>query len=315
MQNRFLRTLLLLSTVGLFAAGCEAPTDLPVDYGRTSYGATANADLSTYYYPHRAGVTYVYSNKLISGPTFNQTTTVGSNDTVKTLGFQGFYQNDSVFAVSITYQTASAFAGRSVSTLRYLPASSSFAGAYINGTTTLQGETTTNSLSTRAVSTDSTTAPAYGRMRSLASDLAGSGSAVWQCDTIFYTSDANHVALLAKSASGSFVHSKDLFRADVAVMAGNEWSYSSWQTDTKLKVVSENTSLTVGSTNLSTIHCKVENSSLAVGSSSEKYFSPGYGQVKQVETFWTTTDGVSRTRNIIIREEIVVIDLDEIATL
>jgi hypothetical protein len=315
MQNRFLRTLLLLLTTGIFAAGCEAPTDLPVDSGRHSYGATANSDLSTYYYPHRAGVIFVYSNKLVSGPTHNQTTVVGSNDTVRTLGFQGFLANDSVFAISITYQVASDLAGRNVSPLRYLPTSSSFAGAYISGTASLQGETTTTSLSTRAVSTDSATAPAFGRMRALASDLAGSGTAVWQTDTVYYTSDAYHVALLAKTASGSFVLSKDLFRADVAVTAGNEWSYSTWQTATKLKVVSENTSLTVGSTSMNAIHCKFENPNLTVASTSEKYFAPGYGQVKQIETFWTTADGVSRTRHIVIREEIVVIDLDEIATL
>ncbi len=315
MQNRFLLTLLLLVSTGIFAAGCESPTDLPVDAGRASYGATANSDLSTYYYPHRAGVTYVYSNKLVSGPTANQTTTYGSNDTVRTLGFQGFHQGDSVFAASITYQTASALAGHATIALRYLPTSSTFQGAYINGSQSLQGESTTQSLATRAVSTDSTTAPAHGRMRALASDLAGSGSTVWQTDTIYYTSDAYHVALLAKTAGGSFIVSKDLFRSDVAVLAGNEWSYSTWQSATKLKVVSENVSLTVGSTNLNAIHCKVENADLAVGSTSEKFFAPGYGQVKQIETFWTTTDGVSRVRHIHIREGVVVLDLDEITSM
>jgi hypothetical protein len=315
MQNRLLLTLLLLLTTGIFAAGCESPTDLPVESGRASYGATANSNLSTYYYPHRAGVVYVYSNKLISGPTHSQTTTVGSNDTVRTLGFQGFHQSDSVFAISITYQTASALAGRTVTPLRYLPASSSFAGAYINGTSTIQGEITTNSLATRAVSSDSTTAPAHGRMRALASDLAGSGSAIWQTDTVYYTSDAYHVALLAKTAGGSFVASKDLFRDDVAVLAGNEWSYSTWQSATKLKVVSENAALTVGSTNMSAIHCKIENADLAVGSTSEKFFAPGYGQVKQVETFWTTTDGVSRVKHTHVREGVVVLDLDEITSM
>jgi hypothetical protein len=48
---------------------------------------------------------------------------------------------------------------------------------------------------------------------------------------------------------------------------------------------------------------------------SEKFYAPGYGQVKQVETFYTTTDGVARTKQVFVREGVVVLDLDEIATL
>jgi hypothetical protein len=315
MQIRSLRTLLLLITLGIFAAGCEAPTDLPVDSGRASHGVVANSDLSQYFYPHRAGVAYVYSNKLTTYAGATPSTVTGSNDTVRTLGFQGFAQSDSVFAISITYQTAQSLAGRGVNPLRYLPSSSSFGGAYINGINPVQGEATTYSLATRATSTDSTTAPVYGRMRSLASDLAGSGTSVWQTDTIYFTSSSSHIALFAKSATGSFIRSKDLFRADVPVLAGNEWSLSTWQTATKHKVVSENEPLTVGSTNLYTIHTRVDNTNLNAGSMSEKFYAPGYGQVKQVETFYTTTDGVARTKQVFVREGVVVLDLDEIATL
>jgi hypothetical protein len=308
-----LLTSALLITIGFFAVGCEAPTDLPVDSERPSFGAIASSNLGSYYYPHRAGVVYVYSNKLVTFNGSNPSTVNGNNDTVRTLGFQGFDQNDSIFAISITYQTAAVFAGRAVIGLRYLPTSSSFGGAYINGNTYLQGETVTTSLATRATSTDSTTAPSYGRMRAQASDLAGVGTAVWQTDTIYFASNASHVALFAKTANGTFIRSKDLFREDVAVMAGNEWAYSTWQSATKFKVINENEMTVVGSTTLSTIHAKIENPNLATGSTSEKFFAPGYGQVRQVETFWTTLDGSGRVKQILVREGVVVIDLDEIA--
>src|SRR5687768_685091 len=117
MQNRFLRTLLLLTSISLSAVGCESPTDLPVDSARPSFGTLANSDLSTYYYPHREGLTYVYSNKITTTTANGSTTATGNNDTVRTLGFKGFVGNDSVFAVSITYQVAQRYAGRSVMSL------------------------------------------------------------------------------------------------------------------------------------------------------------------------------------------------------
>jgi hypothetical protein len=314
MQIRFLRTLLLLAVVGL--ASCEAPTSLPVGSNDPSFGALASSDISTYYYPHHAGVTYVYSNKLT---TRNGSTTIsevtGDNDSVRTLGFQGFCQNDSVFAISIKYKVATQLAGRGIQPLRYLPASSSLGGSYINGETAFAGEATTYSLSTRAVSTDSTTAPSYGRLRSFASDLAGSGSDEWQVDIVYFSSNSEHVALYEKTASGTFQRTKDLFRSDVTIQANAEWSYSTWQTGTKIKVISENTPITVGSTNLNAIHASFGNSALNAGSSSERYFASHYGPVRQVETWWTTSDGISRTQNTLVRDAVVILDPDEITSM
>ncbi|HET6511429.1 MAG TPA: hypothetical protein VFH43_04510 [Candidatus Kapabacteria bacterium] len=255
---------------------------------------------------------YVYSNTLVRTTGSGQTTTVGSNDTVRTLGFRGFAGNDSIFAVSIKYQVSTGLAGRIVSALRYLPATPTFGGAYIDGTSTHQGEVNTASLYTRATSTDSITAPTYGRMRSLASDLAGVGSVVWQTDTIYYTSSSDHVAFYAKNAQGNFVHSKDLFRVDIPVSNGYEWEYSAWQTNTMHHVLNDNRSINVNGTTYSAVHTSIQNSDLSVGSTSQKYFASGYGPMRQVESWWTTTDGVTRVTNTLTREGIVVIDWDEI---
>jgi hypothetical protein len=312
MKNRFFNLLLLLSVIGFGAAGCESPYDMPVASSDRSYGLLASNDLGTYFYSHRAGVTYVYSNVLRTEDNGSITVTQGLNDTVRTLGHAGFTSSgDSVFAYSVKYRVVSDLAGRGVHGLRYLPAAGSFGGAYIDASSSFTGERSTLSLSTRAVSIDSSTAPCYGRMRSFASDLQGNATSVWQTDTVYFTSSSNHVALWEKTASGSFVRSKDIFRSDVTVQNNAEWDYSTWQTSTKIKVLSDNAPITIAGTNYGAIMTSVTNSNLNLESTQQKYFAPGRALARQVDSWFVTTNGTNRIKKTIIREDIVVIDPDE----
>lgn len=315
MSIRFLKLLLLLTTIGFGVVGCEAPTDLPVQSGNSSYGLVQN--VGNYFYPTNPGVLLVVSNKLrLEAPDGQITNITGGNDSVRTLGLLGnTSQGQPVFGVSYKYRVSSSMAGYDVEPLRYLPEIGSFGGAYINSTSYFSGERTTASLYTRAVSTDSLTAPCYGRIRSLASDLVGTGSTIWQTDTVYFTTTPNHVALWTKSITPTglvtFVKSKDLFRPDVPVTTGAQWSYSVWQPSTMIKVINENAPVTVGAGTFNTLHTEITNNQdLDMEHATQKFFAPATGLVKQIDTWWTTTNGTARTKNI-LTTEVVVVDPDE----
>lgn len=310
------RYLLLLTSASIMTwIGCQSPTDYPVSAGRTAYGVVGSSTASDYFYPHHKGYAYVYTNKLLTytnGPENAPTEVQGANDTLRTLGHVGTSpDNDSLFAVSVTYRVQSGHTGRNSYALRYFGTQHTTGGAFIDGSTTYQGERLLETPPTRAVSCDSVHGAVYGRIRTMTDDFTSS-SGTWQVDTIYFSASGNGVKVWEKNGS-TYTHNRTIFNSGVTIQNNAEWSYSAWNNSTKFKVLDADASVTTTAGTYASVKIGVETASLLMPVEEHKFFGYSRGLIKQVNSWWTTSNGTSRVKQTSIREVgVVVIDINEV---
>lgn len=310
-----MRRLYLLLFLALAVSACAVDsTTAPFGVSDLVRGTVSGSSMEDFFYSHHRGTTYIYSNKLntyLYGADNDPISINGPSDTITTLGYQGQNGNgDSVFAICAKYEVLSSYSAQAQATLAYIPASGGFAGAFVTAPTTLTGEVFPTNISTPAVSNDMVVTGAGGRLRQLTDDFGSNATKVWQADTIYFTAHQNSVRILQKSG-GSYSTLRNVFVSNAST--GDHWLFNVADSITSDSVLADNTSVTVpAGTYASSVKLGVSTSALSLPMSEEKYFGLRVGPIKQVDSWWTTGDGIARLKHVLIRELTqVVIDKEE----
>jgi hypothetical protein len=301
-----IKHLLFLSLVAIVS--CKSPIEAPIvtSLHRMGSGGGASVSAADYWYPHQRGLRITYSN---TDTLFNAnnsfTVTHGSNDTLRSLGYLGFSPTgDSLFAVVVTYEVVSGYAGRGVMTLKYLPGSS---GAFIDGTSSLSGEVTTSVPTARGVAFDSVAGALAGRIKTVADGYAaGTYTRSWQKDTIFYTSIGDSVVLWNRQTpTAALKPFKYVFLRSITLS-------DSWRTAADLDVstytvASTSIAVTVPAGSYTAVQLSANSPQYNLPIDEEKYFTQGIGLIRQQDSWRVTTDGISYQTHKLIREASVIV--------
>jgi hypothetical protein len=284
-------------------SSCSVNSDGPAVAG-SAHGLLPTDNMSDYYYKRDAGWTYVYQNveKIYDSTGSLAQTLTGSNDTVRTMGFDGFAPNgDSLFRVEITYRILASWANRPFMNIRYLPATlaSSSHGSFVDGPATTQPTGTLSmGKKPRPVSTDTILAGLVGRVRTVADDFNNSSDStyVWQKDTVWVTSRLDTV-FIWEYLPGTFtkVQSRCLFLRNFA--NNDSWYYdiiNSPNCGTTYFVDDKDASVTTSAGTFS--HCvniRVKTTEIESKdfNRENKYYAYGYGPVYEYDWWYVTTDG------------------------
>lgn len=295
----------LLLVVGFFVStglsSCSVNTNGPAVAG-AAHGLLGSDNMSDYYYKRDAGWTYVYSNveKVYNTDgTLSQTLT-GSNDTVRTMGFDGFAPNgDSLFRVEITYRVLSTWALRIDMPIKYFPStkSSGTHGAFYDGSGMPSGCLLMGK-KPRPVSTDTILAGLVGRVRTVADDFTNNSnnSYVWQKDTIWVTSRLDTVFIWEYlPGTTTKVQSRCLFLRNF--QNNDSWYYdliNAPNYGTTYFVADKNSSVsTPAGTFDYCVNIRVKTTEIESKdfNRENKYYACFYGPVYQYDWWYVTTDG------------------------
>jgi hypothetical protein len=271
-----------------------------------AHGLLGSENMSDYYYKREAGWTYVYSNveKIYNANGTVASTLTGSQDTVRTLGFDGFAPNgDSLFRVEISYRVLTMYANRPMIEIFYLPSThgNSTHGAFIDAQnpTTITGCTLMGKRP-RPVSTDTILAGLVGRIRTLADDFSNSSqnSYTWQRDTVWVTSRLDTVFVWEYiPGNPNMVQSRCVFLRDFK--NNDSWGYdliNAPDFGTTYFVVDKNSSLTTPAgtfSNCANIRVKTTEIESKDFNRENKWYACGYGPVYQYDWWYVTTDGTN----------------------
>lgn len=307
--------LVLAALLSLSLASCALDTNAPYAPSTTAHGTVSSSNASSYFYPHVKGYTYAYTNTFRSydrGADQDPTTTVGTSDTVKTLGYQGSTSTgDSLFAISVKYEVLSSYQGRPKMPLRYVPQSSGFVGAFVNNSQTVGGEVTALSPNTRAASVDSIMGAAAGRIRMIADDYSSNGTRLWQTDTVYFSGNGDSVYQYQKDGQGNWIRSRTIFCRRLST--GDYWNNATWNTATRYTVLNVDSAISLAGQNFQVTKIGVTSSNYNLPITEEKYFGVNTGLIKQFDSWYVTSDGSSATLQTLTREVgVVVIDPSEI---
>jgi hypothetical protein len=307
-----IRLLILFSL--LLAASCRSPTDVPAGLDQRSMGSGPGGApvASDYWYPHAKGLVIVYSNTdtLFNVATSSFTVTHGLNDTVKSLGYQGIFSpsGDSLFAVVATYLVWVDCGGRGVTTLRYLPQGTGCPGAFIEGSASISGETTTSLPASREVSGDSIAGALAGRLKSFGGSCSA-GSKVWQKDTIYFTSIGDSVVLWNHANPlGPITPFKSVFLRLITL--GDSWRIATDLDSSTYAVGSTSTSVTVPAGTYDAILLTVASPQYHLPLIEKKYFTQGVGLIRQEDSWNVTTDGITFNIHKLTTEASVIVKDD-----
>ena len=295
----------VVSAIASFTlSSCSVNPGGPAVSGAAHGGLLPTDNMSDYYYKRDAGWTYVYSNveKIYDANGNVSSTLTGSNDTVRTMGFDGFAPNgDSLFRVEITYRVLGSWANRPFMNIRYLPSTqqNSTHGAFVDGPANTQPSGTLSMFKRpRPVSTDTILAGLVGRIRTVADDFANSPDSifVWQKDTVWVTSRLDTV-FVWEYLPGTFtkVQSRCLFLRDF--QNNDSWYYdiiNSPNCGTTCFVDDKDASVTTSAGTFA--HCvNIRMKTTEIESKDfnreNKYYAFGYGPVYQYDWWYVTTDG------------------------
>ncbi|HET6399863.1 MAG TPA: hypothetical protein VFH95_00530 [Candidatus Kapabacteria bacterium] len=188
----------------MLLASCAVSPNGPAGPGGSN-GSLGSPNMSDYFYRTSAGWTYVYQNveNIYNSDGSISSTMTGSNDTVRTMGFDQIASNgDSLFRYQITYRVATNYAGRPYIPINYISATKSNKthGAFVDVGYAVPGMQTMEA-ETQPVSTDTILAGIGGLIRTRSNDFTNSSSYVWQTDTIWY-SEHNDSAFIWEHAGG-----------------------------------------------------------------------------------------------------------------
>jgi hypothetical protein len=300
--SSFLNATVLLLAVALSTAGCSSTASNPAD-GGLAYGALPTFNMSEYYYPRTAGQTFLYAHKIENyDKTGNLVSTfAGSTDTLRTLGYKGISPlGDSLFGVSITYRVLSNYANRPEMTLWYVKNGSSQNGAF---TDSKYDGCVAPPRPTKPVPCDTILAGLYGRMKSIADDFESGAARVWQTDYLFFTAHKDSVLIWYREGeNGDLRTIRQVFYDDIRRQL--DWQYGLWETSTILKVVENDTYVTVGSNQIRSTKIEVVTPADDMPTREWKWFGIGLGPVKQVDEWYVAPNGSinDRVKKVMTRE-------------
>jgi len=284
-------------------SSCSVNPEGPAVSG-AAHGQLGSTNMSDYYYKREAGWTYVFSNveKIYDTVGDLTQTLTGSNDTVRTMGFDGFAPNgDSLFRVEITYRILAGWANRPFMNIRYLAStkSNSSHGAFVDGPIPTQPVGTVSmGKKPRPVSTDTILACLVGRVRTVADDFTNNvdSNYVWQRDTVWVTSRLDTV-FVWEYLPGSFtkVQSRCLFLRDF--QNNDSWYYDVINAPTygtTYFVDDKDVSVTTAAGTFS--HCvniRVKTTEIESKdfNRENKYYACGYGPIHEYDWWYVTTNG------------------------
>jgi hypothetical protein len=302
-KTMWLRLLALLAIAGATLTSCAVSPNGPASTG-ASHGSLSNGDVSNYYYKKDAGWTYVFSNVEKVYPNSSAhciggcqpTTYTGSNDTVRTMGFDGFAPNgDSLFRVEISYRVLTTYAGRSPINIYYLAPGAFHQGAFVDGS--VYGMSTMGK-EPRPVSTDTILAGIVGRIRTKCDDFTNMGSYTWQIDTLWFSSHADSVYIWENiGTSGTLlVQSRCIFVKNF--VQNSSWVYDviNVPTTTTCVVTDPSTSVTVPAgyfSNVADIRVYTPEVEDKGFNKEDKYFAWGVGCVYEYDWWYVTSNGTT----------------------
>jgi len=288
-----------LVIVGATLSSCAVSPEGPATSG-ASHGSLGSVDMRDYYYKSEAGWTYVYQNvqKIYNQFGLVSQTRTGANDTVRTMGFDGFEPStgDSLFRYEISYRVKADYAGRLDMDMNYLPSTRSWLshGAFVDGNANLNGMVTMQRRP-RPVSTDTILAGIVGRIRTTADDFTNNGDYVWQKDTLWTTQHMDSVFVWERfNPGGPLMKSRCMFTKEFQLL--NSWTYDvvNNPSTTSLQTVWPDMNMTVNGNSYSHVAmfrvytAEVDDQDF---NREYKYFACGTGPVYQYDWWYVTTDG------------------------
>ena len=295
-KTMWLRVFALVAIASAALTSCSVSPDGPATDG-ASHGTLGSTDMSDYYYKKAAGWTYVFQNVQNIYANSGTISLQGANDTIKTMGFNGFAPNgDSLFRYEISYRVSSAWAGRKEIVMWYLPSTRSnrTVGAFIDGGAIIDGMVAMNKRP-RPVSTDTILAGVVGRVRTLVDDFSNTGTYAWQKDTLWCSSNKDSVFIWERFyPGGPLTKSRCIF---IRNFSNNvQWVYDlvNNPTTTYYAVQKANVSMTVPAGTFSNCVNIIVNTPEVDDhdfNRENKWYACGAGPIYQYDWWYVTTDG------------------------
>ncbi|MFI5201935.1 MAG: hypothetical protein ACHQNE_06080 [Candidatus Kapaibacterium sp.] len=296
----------------MLLASCAVSPDGPAGPGGSN-GSLGSSNMSDYFYHTSAGWTYVYQNveNIYNSDGSVAQTLTGSNDTVRTMGFDQIASNgDSLFRYQITYRVASAYAGRGPMDINYIASTRSddTHGAFVSVGDTVPGMT---AMATRPkpVSTDTILAGIAGLIRTRSNDFTGNSNYVWQTDTIWYSEHADSAFIwehLGGNPGAAIVEERCVFIKDFT--QGATWNYdviNNPNPTTSCVVKDPNLiqTLLAGTFNHTTeIRIKTSEVDDKDFNREFKYYGCYTGPISQYDWWYVTADGTNFTKKDLTRK-------------
>jgi len=304
--STFLKACAFAALAGSALTSCSVNTDGPAMAG-ASHGSLGSQDMCDYYYKKDAGWTYTYQNveNVYNADGTIAATYTGANDVVNTMGFDGFAPNgDSLFRYQINYQLSTDYANgnQPPMTVNYIasPQNDTTHGAFVAPGYTVDGMVAMDKRP-RPVSTDTILAGIIGFIRTRSDDFTGASSYVTETDTLWCSSHLDSVFIWERPAPGApIVKERCIF---IQNFSNNvSWTYdviNNPSPTTTCIVANKDQSMTVaGNSYDHVVNIRVKTSAVDDHdfNRENKYFACGTGNVYEYDWWYTTTDGISFTK-------------------
>jgi hypothetical protein len=296
---RFAASLLLIS-IGIGA--CSAPST-PAGSSDKSFGATG-VTMADFYYPKQAGVTYVYRNTISEyASNGNQllSTYLGSTDTLRTLGYQGYNspEGDPVYAFSVTYRVSPERNNKDVFPIYYVKKGSSNNGGFIAGNNPA-GISNVSSINAVSSAIDTILYAVEGPARDIIDNVSSSGN-VYRTDILYFTSTATEIKIWW-SENGTMRETRLVW--DGETIRNADWAYAAAVGDpyTTWTIKDGSTQVQTGAGSFNAAKVEVYTENLNTSTTEYKWWAPNTGLVKQFDEWRVTSDGQNFRRKTKVRE-------------
>lgn len=290
-------------------ASCAVSPNGPAAPGG-SHGTLGSSNMSDYFYHTSPGWTYVFKNveKIYNSDGSVSRTLTGSNDTVRTMGFDQIGPNgDSLFRYEITFRVASAYSSSTPVAIHYLSATRSdyTHGAFVNFGDSVSGQLNMEK-EQLPISTDTIIAGIGGLIRTQCNDFTNSTNYVWKTDTIWYSEHLDSAFLWEhRGGSGPIVMERCIFVKDMHTNAN--WTYdviNNPNPTTSCHVKDDDESFTVpaGTWN-HTAEIQIKTSEIEDYDFNKefKYYGCYVGPIYQYDWWYVTSDGSSYQKQDLTR--------------
>jgi len=294
---------IMTGALALFAgafslASCTMDPQAPAASGGISYGALASNNMRDYYYPTKAGYTYVYrhTEKRYDKDGALVSSIAGAYDTLTTLGFKRMSPSgDSLTAFVLKYRLLAQYAGRQVMALPYvLKKANRDDGAWFEGDAIQESQEDEAQFITnpkpKPVGTDTILAGIAGRVKSVADAFASTGARVWQSDTIYFQAERDSVVIWEHD-----IHTGRLFRGRLLFYKdaknNSKWQYGLWEGSTYFDVDDVDDVVNVPAGAYRSIDIAVTTPDVYAPIKEHKWFGYTAGLIKQIDTYYLTTTG------------------------
>jgi hypothetical protein len=294
-----LAALLLLASIGISA--CSAPSS-PAGSGEKSFGTLAT-NMADYYYPTEAGKTYIYNNTITeyaNGGNQVINTYQGGQDTLRTLGYQGFNspEGDPVYAFSVTYRVSSERNNKDVFPLYYVKKGSSNNGGFIEGNDPT-GFSNVGVVNAVSAAIDTILYAVEGPARDVIDGATGTKS--YRTDKIYFTAHQDYVNIWWNE-NGVMRQTRLIWNEDF--VKNNDWSYAAAVGDpyTTWIVKDVDAQLTTGAGTFTTAKIQAFTQNLNTSTTEYKWWGRNTGLVTQYDEWRVTNDGQNFRKKTKVRE-------------